>query len=370
MNAGVRGLLQRLFRRPIGGDLAVIAKLWLIAAAMLAIGLFFVASAAIAMPLSAGDRIRLLVHEGAEFSGKFQIGVEGEVALPYVGPVRLAGLEPREAQRALDEALETAGIIRAGVGRTALQVLEWAPIDVAVAGAVYLPGSTKLNMPPSRDRAPDRPEELPGARLPERFLSDALRGAGGVRPDAQVSAIQVVRGGRSQTFDLSGLFSGKRWDDVALVAGDTVIVPFAREEDAAIARPSRITPPGVRVFVSNLTTPALHNNASTVDNGALSFAYGSRMSQAVVAANCAGGAVTNSSRKALLVRTDRVSGGTRTWESRVEELIRDPRREANPVLQESDGLVCYDSTTTNVREIFRTLGDILLPFRSPTLQIR
>ena len=351
-----------ILRTPTRRDLLVVLRLWLIALLVIVAALALAVPSALALPLSEGDRINVLVDEGSEFSGKYQVGLEGDLVLPYVGAVRIAGAEPAKAAQILAESLVAGRYFRAGAARVSVQVLEWGPVEVTVSGAVNMPGRVRINTPPPRDRAPERTEEAPGARLPERHLSDALRAAGGIRPDADIRRVQLARGGATREFDLLGYFDGTQVEDTPLVSGDVIIVPLTGVEDPRLARPSRLTPPGVRVFVSNLTQPAADNNASTVNMGGLSFAYGSRFSQAVVAANCAGGIrATSAGRKAVLVRTDRLTGEIRKWEGEIEQLLTPQSAEANPILLEGDAVVCYDSTVTNIRDVFRTIFDIVLP---------
>jgi polysaccharide export outer membrane protein len=175
--------------------------------------------------------------------------------------------------------------------------------------------------------------------------------------------VAVRRAGQTRLYDLWGLIRGEPSDDPTLQSGDEILVPVLPDSQPGLARPSSITPPGVKVFISNLIQPAQSNAQATANGGSLSLAYGSRFSQAVVAANCVGGIVaTSAHRSAVLVRTDRMSGTTRTWDNPVEDLIRDTDEQRNPVLLEGDALACYDSTMTSVRDVFKALADVLSPF--------
>jgi polysaccharide biosynthesis/export protein len=314
-----------------------------------------------AMPLSAGDRIHVLVESGEEFSGKYQIDVSGSIRLPFAGTVKLAGLESDVAAALISNQLVTSGLFKKAYARTTVQVLHWAPLDVRISGAVYYPGAHRVNLPPARERAPERQDELPGAGLPERRLSDALRAAGGVTLYADVSHVAVRRAGQTRLFNLWGLLHGEPSDDPDLISGDEVLIPTLQEPQSALARPSIITPPGVKIFVSNLIQP--NNQGITVNAGSVPVVYGTRFSQAVVAANCVGGlATTSGARSAVMVRTDRLNGSTRTWESPVEDLIRNSNDQRNPVLIEGDAVACYDSGVSNIRDVFRAITDVITPF--------
>jgi polysaccharide export outer membrane protein len=194
-------------------------------------------------------------------------------------------------------------------------------------------------------------------------LTTAIRQAGGVTPTADVRAVELVRGGRHQRYDLSGIFSGEPVEDVPLIAGDRVLVPDSGRINPAIVRPSQITPVGVKIFISNLTVPAAGNAIAAVGRDATSFPYGSRFSQAVVSGNCAGGTtLTNAYRRAVLVRTDPGTGRTTTLDKGVEELMRRSRdAESNPYLMPNDAVACYDSAVVNVSDVIRILADMIFP---------
>lgn len=115
--------------------------------------------------------------------------------------------------------------------------------------------------------------------------------------------------------------------------------------------------------MSNLTMPATGNGQSAIGQYASSVPYGTRMLNGLISANCVGGAMaSNGRRRAVLVSTDFVSGETEVVERSIEDLVRDQRRdEFNPYLMPNDGLACYDSAVTNLREVARTLTEILSP---------
>ena len=355
-------LLSARFRRPRLGDLIAISVTLSTGLLFLILAAYFLSTLAIAMPLSAGDRVSIVVASGEDFTGRYQLDVQGHLHLPHVGRVDLSGLEPEAAAAAISDRLVQANVFKSSFVRTSLSVIFWAPLHVMVSGAVFYPGAHRINLPPSRDRAPEKQEELPGAALPERRLSDALRTAGGVTPWADVAHVVVKRKGVSHLYDLWGVVRGEANFDPALQAGDEILVPSQILPQAALARPTAITPPGVKVFISNLIQPAQSNAQATAANGSISMLYGSRFSQAVVAGNCVGGIFpTSSERAAVLVRTDRQSGATSTIDMPIERLIRSPLDETNPILLEGDAVACYDSKVTGVRDVFRALSDLLSP---------
>lgn len=359
----VRTILARRFRRPRSADIKVLTLLMFLALLTSLIALLLLPAVSVAMPLSAGDRVQVTVEAGEEFSGRYQIDVQGRIQMPYAGAITLAGQEPEVAAATISDRLVGAALFRRSFVRTSVVVIHWAPIDVRISGAVFLPGAHMVNTLQPKDVAADRREDLPGAGLPQRKLSDALRTAGGVTPWADIAHVAVRRAGQTRLYNLWGLVVGETGEDPALQSGDEVLVPVLNEVQAALARPSAITPPGIKIFASNLIQPSQSNASATVSGGQLSLAYGSRFSQAAVAANCVGGvSATNAGRSAVLIRTDRLTGQTTTWDESVENLARQNSEARNPILMEGDAIACYDSGVTNLRDVFRTIADILLPY--------
>jgi polysaccharide biosynthesis/export protein len=357
-------VLLRFFRRPHMADLLallVMLGIMLGIGAVAIVVMVLTAHSAQATPLTSGDRVQLVLENGEGFSGKYQIDVQGQIALPYAGAVSLAGMDPSAAAQAVTQQLETRGLFRVGAARTTLQVLWWAPLNIRVSGEVFSPGVIAVNMPASRDRTIERAEEIPGAYVPNRNLSDALKAAGGITTWADLSRVALRRGGVVGFHDVRHLLSGAPGTDPALQEGDEVVVARLAQPDVLQARPSGITPPGIKVFAGNMVQS--QNNAPAANAlGALPMAYGSRMSQAVVAINCAGGINwSNASRMASLVRTERTTGKTQRWNVPVEKLLDEGSDEINPLLQEGDALACYDSEVTGWREVFKVLTDILSP---------
>jgi polysaccharide export outer membrane protein len=322
---------------------------------------FFFALPGWGLPLSPGDRIKLSIPEGDLFQGTYQVNLDGSLKIPYLSAVSVAGLEPPQVEKLLKQELIKAELFNPEFVQVSVQVSQWAAIQVNVVGATFQPGRVMINQ-----RSPEEianGTQLSGDYPPLRFLAAAIQAAGGVLPNADVKQIQLVRNGETQAFDFSGVFNGETVADIPLIAGDQIIVPDSGRFNNELVRPSQITIPGLRVFLSNLTQPASSNSSASIDKDSSAFVYGTRFSQAVVAANCVGGSSNNAKRRAVLVRTDRLTGQTKAIDRPVEELLRASNNdETNPFLMPDDGVACYDSATTNLRGVAQVLGDIFSPF--------
>ncbi len=335
------------------------------------------------LPLSPGDRVKLQIPGlgGEEFSGEYEVNFNGDLEIPYIGAFPVLGLVTTEVETRLRDALLQQQFFLPGQLRVSVQVLKYSPIQVAVTGEVFEPGRILLSSGAStRGMSASSPTtasadaaaantqevvELPGDYPVERYLTSALKAIGGVKPTADITKVQVLRGTQSVVIDLSGVFSGNSVTDLPLIAGDQIIIPDAGEFQSELVRPSQITPDSIDTYVSNVTVPGGSGNLSGTSNiNVASFEYGINLAQALVSARCVGGTEsTNANRRALLIQTDTVTGGLTTSEYSITDLVSNATQSAadNPYLMPDDAIACYDSRNTNVRGVLGTVVDFLNP---------
>jgi polysaccharide export outer membrane protein len=312
-------------------------------------------------PLSPGDQIRVFVSDGEIFSGVYLINLNGEIQIPYLTPIKVSGLTILEAQTLIREQLIKQKMFKPDYAKVTVSISLWGAADVNVSGAVFVPGPVTLNVRSPSDQSLSK-ERVSGDIAPERSLIAALRAASGITPLANLKEVTMIRNNQTYKVDLSGIFLGQPVQNIPLIRGDRVIIPSTGVWQNELVRPSPITLPALQIRISNLTVPATSNASASVSRDAITFPYGARFSQAVVSGNCVGGTqATNANRYAILVRTDRLAGTTRVYESAIEDLMRESKDDTNPFLMPDDGVACYDSTVTNVRDVFRSIVDILSP---------
>ncbi|MGA7933349.1 MAG: polysaccharide biosynthesis/export family protein [Kovacikia sp.] len=326
------------------------------------------------LPLSPGDRVRVLtplddeLPQDSQFriSGVYEVDQSGSLQIPFLEPQPAAGLEAAQIEKRLAEALVNKGFFRSDFLSLSVRVIRWAPVQVTVSGEIFRPGRVLINAPgDSAQRTPSQadrePEAIAGENPMGRYLTTAIRQAGGIKPTADLHQIELIRGKQAKVFDLSGIFTGESVPEVPLIAGDRVVVPKVAIAQNELVRPSQLTPTEIPVYLSNLTVPTTPNLGK--GGQIVSLEYGTRFSQAVIAAGCAGGSRINAKRKAVLVRTDRLTGQTNVLDRPVEDLIKRTREDhENPFLMPQDGVVCYDSTVTNISKILSIIGSIIFPF--------
>jgi polysaccharide biosynthesis/export protein len=323
------------------------------------------------LPLSPGDRVRLMIPGvGSEpFNNNYVVNFDGTLDIPLVEPIQVAGLGAKEVEKRVSAALVQKRLFRPELLRVNVQLVELAPIQVTVIGAAFDPGRIVLNNnaaaatitgssgSPQGTQQAQQTVIFPGSYSMSRYLTTALKTAGGVRPNANLSQIQLVRNGKTRIIDFSGALKDQQIEDVPLIAGDQIVIPDAGTFQPQLVRPSVITPSRIPLYVSNLTAPG--GNSNSVQE----VEYGTRLSQALIAAQCVGGNSSNSKRRAVLVRSDTRTGEAVATQRSVEDLTKKSPSvgKEDVYLMPRDGIACYDSRTTNLGSVLNILSNFFTP---------
>lgn len=156
--------------------------------------------------IAGGDLIQVSVY-GTDFDKQVRVSDSGEIALPLLGKVRLAGLSVSEAETVVAKQLSQGGYFNDP------QVLifdrEYATQGVSVLGEVQKPGIYPL----------------PGTRT----LLDAISAAGGTTPKAgnKVSITHRNQAEHPEIVPLSYSADGSTTNNPQIFPGDTVVVSKA-----------------------------------------------------------------------------------------------------------------------------------------------
>tara|TARA_R110000787_G_scaffold80510_7_gene175138 strand:- start:3534 stop:4745 length:1212 start_codon:yes stop_codon:yes gene_type:complete len=306
--------------------------------------------------LTRNDLIDVRIADDDTFSGDYVVSRDGTIKLPFLQPIFAQGQSTDEVESAIAAQL-IAGDFFPDRPRISVRVADFASVIVGVSGAVFEPRSVEIGGVPG-DQVDSRRQSALGASSEGRNLSVALRAAGGVRPDADISAVEVRRGGARYVLDMRGVFEGHNAVDIMLLTGDTVSVPSRGCFQEDLMRPSPISPPGVSLFLSNLTQPAAGNAVSAVGRDVREVPYGTRYMQAVIDTNCVGGArATSADRSAVLFSRNPTTDVSVVIERDIEDMLRRADRDDyDPFLLPGDSIACYDSTITNISEVGRVIG--------------
>jgi polysaccharide biosynthesis/export protein len=316
------------------------------------------------LQLAAGDRLRLAVSGDKDLlSGTYIVESNGTLQLPQIAPVRMAGRTMDDVRQDIERQLINAMVIRPLSNGVRLHIIEQVPVPVSVSGAVFDPGMVRIGERSPEVRSVNLGSAVSGDLNPGRMLSTALRAAGGVRPDADVGAIYLQRADLWTRVDMSGVLDGSFANDIPLNAGDRILVGSVGCLQPALVRPSPVTAPGIRVYLSNLSRPAMHNAGSAIGKDTTSLPYGTRLLQGLVTANCVGGSAMNAGRSAVLISRNPTNGQSIVVERSIEQLVRAANRdEIDPYLMPGDAIACYDSAAMNVRDLVATISEAASPF--------
>lgn len=315
------------------------------------------------LPLSVGDQLKIAIAGDEDLAGVYEVTIGGMINMPLLGSVPAHGFTIPALKLAIGNVLVEKQLIRPSAIAVDAAVQRWSAIEVFIRGAVWVPGRVTTNIFDTLTKEYKNASDT-GDYARGRLLGTTLQQAGGVRPDADLANIQVIRSGEIIPVDISGVMSGTLARDLPLISGDEIYVPSIGYFQNTLLRPTQITPPGIRVFMSNPTVPIFGNAGARIDKDTVAIPYGTRLLRGLVAANCVGGTQhTNASRRAVLISTNPITGATEVIERSIQQLISDPDRDAiNPHLIPNDGIACYDSPVSNVRDVARTLSEILRPF--------
>jgi len=313
--------------------------------------------------LNSGDSIQISVAgDKDQITGAYIIADNGEISLLGKYRLKLAGMSTFTAREALAELLFHQGLIRRHNSGVSLTVNGLAGINITVKGAVFSQGVIRIGDKSAENRNVVLSNIEYGDSNPGRSITTALRAAGGVRPDAEVRTIFLIRGSKWTQVDMRGAITGKAIKDINLTSGDNIIIPSIGCLQEALVRPTAITQPGIRVYMSNLTRPALNNASSSINVDTTKLPYGARLSQAMVAANCVGGSSMNAARQVVLMSRNPITGQSVVISRSIEKLVRNSDRDRkDPYLMPGDSIACYDSLTMNLRDVVSVFSETVSP---------
>ena len=155
--------------------------------------------------LGAGDEVRVQIWGSVDYSGTHTLDRNGQINLPKIGTIALAGIQVKDLEGTLRKHVATVFnnfSLNANLGRLR-------GITVYVVGQAQQPGTYNLSSLST--------------------LVNALFASGGPTPNGSMRNIQIKRAGKTvTTFDLYEFISkGDKSKDLSLQAGDVITIPPA-----------------------------------------------------------------------------------------------------------------------------------------------
>ncbi len=159
-----------------------------------------------ALVLGPGDEVEVTVYGAPDLSGHSRVSAEGNISMPLIGYLRVAGLSSSEAEGAIEAKLRQNNVVNDP--QVSVSVKEYGSSGISVTGEVAKPG-------------------FYSALGPHR-LFDVLQAAGGPTDKAANKVLITHRGQE----DATTLYISKDSAEIAasnvdLQPGDTVVVPKA-----------------------------------------------------------------------------------------------------------------------------------------------
>ena len=155
--------------------------------------------------LSTGDELSIYIYGSKDKTLDLTINSDGTVQFPYIGPIKVGGLEFAKAKKIIESKLKK---IYKG-NSFAISISKYNPIQVILVGDVKYPGVYNLTS--------------------FSTVKDLLIAAKGIRDDASIRDIEIKRAGKTfANVDLySLLIDGDTSDMKLLQNGDVVVVKKA-----------------------------------------------------------------------------------------------------------------------------------------------
>ncbi len=285
--------------------------------------------------LTPGDRINVLIANVPEYSGPYQVMVDGYITLPVVGNLDVRGMTETQAALAIAQRYTETQVL---VKPTVTVILsEMSKVHVAVLGEVNRPGAYMI-MPENGE-------------LPK--LTQLIEQAGGITQQTNLQAIEIRRprrDGSVQVIEASLwnlLTTGDISQDIAIRDSDTVILKTADELSPEVmlgVSRANVSPTQIQVnIVGEVASP-----------GVQTIAPGTSLNQALL---FAGGFTGRAKRKSVeLIRLS--ANGTVSRRRISINLDQSISKDGNPILQSRDVILVDRSLGARITD---AAGTILSP---------
>jgi len=159
-----------------------------------------------ALVLGPGDEVEVTVYGAPDLSGHSRVSAEGNISMPLIGYVRIAGLSDSEAEGAIEAKLRQSSVLNDP--QVSVYVKDYGSSGISVAGEVAKPGFYSI--------------------LGPHRLFDVLQAAGGPTDKAANEVVISHRGQEdATTLSISRNPATMAASNVDLKPGDTVVVPKA-----------------------------------------------------------------------------------------------------------------------------------------------
>jgi polysaccharide export outer membrane protein len=298
-----------------------------------------------AYTLGAGDRVRIDVFNVPEYSGEYQVLVDGTINLPIIGSVSVQGRSLQTASTAISN--QFARYLKRPLVTISLLVPR--PVKIALSGEVNRAGSVVIPFGEGR--------QFP-------TLSQAIQIAGGTTQAANIRQVQVrrrVSAGRQQVITTNlwdVLENGNLAQDITLRDGDTIFIPTVAAVSASDSRQlansnlgTQVTGPIKIAMVGEVSRPGTYS-VQPQSNGLSSAgqAGAGRPATLTQAIQLAGGLTPSAGISQIQIRRPTRTGSDRVLVANLLQLLQQGDMSQDVMLQEGDTVLVPTRTDVNPAE--------------------
>ena len=267
--------------------------------------------------LGAGDRLQMELFQLPQYSGEFEVQVDGSLSLPLVGNVNIRDLTLEQASAAISQRYGQY-LRRPGV---TLNLLNRRPLVVGIAGEINRPGAYPLS--------------IEGTAFPK--LTQLFEVAGGITQSANLREVQIQRqiNGRTQVFttNLWDLINtGNLSQDIVLRDGDSIFIPstLVSLDEAPILAVARFSPDSSVPITISVVGEVFRPGPYALQGGA------TRTGQVSDAIQIAGGIKPRANIRQVQIRRVTRSGGEQVFSVDLWSLLQTGETRQNAILQDGD----------------------------------
>jgi polysaccharide export outer membrane protein len=311
-----------------------------------------------AYTLGAGDRIRLDLFNVPEYSGEYQVLVDGTLNLPIIGSIRVQGATLGQATAVISN--QYARYVRRPI--VTLSLLAARPLNIGVSGEVASPGSYTM--------------QLAGGQFPT--VTQAVRLAGGTTQSANLRQVQVRRRGAGRVINVNlgqVIETGDLSQDITLRDGDTVFIPTGtniNSAESSLIANSNLGPqasaPRKILVVGEVVHPGTYTvkGESGPSNGTTSTGSPPSLTQAI---QVAGGFTASANISQIQIRRTTRTGSPQSINVNLLQLIQVGDFNQDVILQEGDTVFIPTATDVNPAEASIIAASTLRPQTTEPLKV-
>ncbi|MEQ9624070.1 SLBB domain-containing protein [Coleofasciculus chthonoplastes] len=300
--------------------------------------------------LGAGDRVGVTIFDVPEYSGDYQVLVDGTLNLPVAGSIPVEGLTINAASERISQ--RYAPFVRRPL--VTLTLIDARPLKIAVGGEVNRPGSYNVTL-------------NEGQQFPS--VTQVVQLAGGISRSADVRNVQIRRRMNSatrQTYTINLwelLQNSDLAQDVTLRDGDEILIPTTTGIDPLESRqlatasfspeavkPIKVAVVGEVVRPGPYTVTAATSGAATADQAGGGGGNNTEPPTVTQAIQVAGGITQSADIRNVEVRRTTRDGSEQLIVVNLWELLQEGDLSEDVILQQGDTIRVPEAETLTASE--------------------